>query len=228
MSISCSGDIAASGEQLIVDSRLAWHFFTDALKVHLITEPTVAAQRVLGRPADSVEGYARVEEARCRLAVRSESERIGSSPDTAWTRPDCATTTWCATAPAPHPDEIVERIIGHLQSSHVDARPSCYLDPKRIYPTVGVPSAAVAGEPIAVGHRAPFFFAVDGHQQLSAAIRAGRPLIAATLVAEDAEEIAGLRSDRYFAAHTTAVRVREWERAHDIRLPRIERTPTDR
>src|SRR5438034_11113503 len=29
-------DIAASGEQLIVDSRLAWYFFTDALKVHFI------------------------------------------------------------------------------------------------------------------------------------------------------------------------------------------------
>lgn len=44
-------DIAASGEHLIVDSRLAWFFFTDALKVHLVTDPVVAARRVLGRPA---------------------------------------------------------------------------------------------------------------------------------------------------------------------------------
>src|SRR4051794_25035203 len=28
-------DIAGSGEYLVVDSRLAWHFFADALKVHL-------------------------------------------------------------------------------------------------------------------------------------------------------------------------------------------------
>src|SRR5690242_17665881 len=32
-------DIAMSGETLIVDSRLAWHFFRDALKVHLVTDP---------------------------------------------------------------------------------------------------------------------------------------------------------------------------------------------
>ena len=41
-------DIASSGERMVVDSRLAWHFFTDALKVHLITEPIMAARRVLG------------------------------------------------------------------------------------------------------------------------------------------------------------------------------------
>src|SRR5215475_3076578 len=56
-------DIAASGEQLVVDSRLAWYLFEDALKVHLITEPSVAAKRVLGRPTD-VENYGDVEEAR--------------------------------------------------------------------------------------------------------------------------------------------------------------------
>src|SRR5262249_44619167 len=47
-------DIATSGEILVVDSRLAWFFFRDALKVHLITDPAVAAHRVLGRPANTV------------------------------------------------------------------------------------------------------------------------------------------------------------------------------
>jgi cytidylate kinase len=69
-------DIAMSGERLVVDSRLAWFFFRDALKVHLIIDPTVAASRVLGRPESSVEGYASVAEARERLAQRSESERV--------------------------------------------------------------------------------------------------------------------------------------------------------
>jgi cytidylate kinase len=68
-------DIAASGERLVVDSRLAWHFFTDALKVHLITEPITAARRVLGRIGDPVENYRTAEQARDHLARRSESER---------------------------------------------------------------------------------------------------------------------------------------------------------
>jgi cytidylate kinase len=68
-------DIAASGERLIVDSRLAWHFFTDAIKIHLVVDATAAARRVLGRPADEVESYASIEQARAHLASRGNSER---------------------------------------------------------------------------------------------------------------------------------------------------------
>ena len=68
-------DIAASGERLVMDSRLAWHFFTDALKVHMITEPTEAARRVLARPSGPAESYTSLEEARAKLRERSESER---------------------------------------------------------------------------------------------------------------------------------------------------------
>src|SRR5437868_14284881 len=50
-------DIAMSGERLVVDSRLAWFFFRDALKVHLVTDATVAAHRVLWCPECSVERY---------------------------------------------------------------------------------------------------------------------------------------------------------------------------
>jgi CMP/dCMP kinase len=68
-------EIAASAEQVVMDSRLAWFFFTEALKVHLITEPTMAAQRVLARPSSIEEAYGSVAEAKQRLHERSESER---------------------------------------------------------------------------------------------------------------------------------------------------------
>ena len=41
-------DIAMSGEPLVVDSRLAWYFFRDALKVHLITDPTGPSRNAAG------------------------------------------------------------------------------------------------------------------------------------------------------------------------------------
>jgi CMP/dCMP kinase len=218
-------DIAASGEQLIVDSRLAWYFFADALKVHLITEPTVAAQRVLARPADSVETYASIEEARSRLAIRSESERVRfiaryGADKTRLRNYDVVCDSTSAT-----PQEIVERIVACLLHPEPGApRPSCYLDPRRIYPTAGTgASAAAAGAhgPIMVGYAAPHFFALGDHRPLSSAIRAGQSLIEATLVAEAGEEIAGQRCTSYFAAAVTPARVRHWERAHGIRLPRI-------
>jgi CMP/dCMP kinase len=68
-------ELAESGESIIIDSRLGWHFFHDAFKVHLITDPTVAAARVLSRPGDRVESYASLEEAEQRLKERSESEQ---------------------------------------------------------------------------------------------------------------------------------------------------------
>src|SRR5258705_4973856 len=69
-------EIARSGEQLIVDSRLAWFFFHEAFKVHLITESNEAARRVLARPHSEVENYASLEEAKKNLRSRSESERM--------------------------------------------------------------------------------------------------------------------------------------------------------
>src|ERR1039457_1967491 len=69
-------EIAKSDEQLVVDGRLAWFFFTDAFKVHLITDPVVAAGRVLSRPSDEVEAYSSLAEAIERLAKRRGSEGI--------------------------------------------------------------------------------------------------------------------------------------------------------
>jgi CMP/dCMP kinase len=179
-------DIAASGEQLVVDSRLAWHFFADALKVHLVTDPTVAARRVLGRPT-AVENYASLEEARGHLASRSESERIrfltryGADK----TRLRNYDVICDSTRASPH--EIVERIVGCLRAPGLSASgPVCHLDPQRIVPTANVPPPGRPDPPhqLAVGYAAPHFFAVRGHQHLSAAVRSGQTLVEATLVDE--------------------------------------------
>jgi predicted cytidylate kinase len=219
------GDVAASGEQLIVDSRLAWHFFTDGLKVHMIADPTVAAQRVLARPADNVESYTSVEEARTRLASRSESERMRfltryGVDKTRLRNYDLVCDSTNAT-----PEQIVERIVTRLAAPPTDIQPPiCYLDPRRIYPTADPPTPedTAAGERTTVGYSAPYFYAVDGHRRISSAVREGRTLLAATLAAEAGEPIAGQTSDEYFAAHVNPARTRAWEDAHGITLPAVE------
>lgn len=86
-------DIAASGERLVMDSRLAWHFFTDALKVHMITEPGEAARRVLARPPGRRRATPRWRRPRPSCTSAARASGAGSSCATAWTRPGCATTT---------------------------------------------------------------------------------------------------------------------------------------
>jgi CMP/dCMP kinase len=209
-------EIAGSGEQLVVDSRLAWFFFTDALKVHLMVEPAVAARRVWERPSSRVEVYSSPAEAQRRLRERSESERerflLRYGADKARLRNYdlvCDTTRANADEAADH---VVAAFRGELAPAILRERPPLLLiDPARIHPTrrVGAPQTA-GGRPspgpsldrprpgdleeLDLGYAGGRFFVVDGHRRLGAALRQDRRLVPARLVVEG-EEPAARRPD---------------------------------
>jgi CMP/dCMP kinase len=189
-------DIAASGERLVVDSRLAWFFFHDALKVHLITDPVVAAYRVLGRPADTVERYTSVAEARQRLAERSESERLRFTERYGADKTRLRNYDLVCDSTRATPQEIVARIVEALSAPPDGTR--LFVDPRRIHPT-----GDHRGDtgPIRLGYVRPHFFVVDGKHAIAAAVRGGHTLVPAALAAEADEPIDGQRADAYFAAH---------------------------
>jgi len=167
-------DIATSGETVIVDSRLAWHFFRDALKVHLVTDPEVAAQRALDRPPDTVESYTSLAEARRRLAERSESERLRfidryGVDKTRLHNYDLVCDTTRAT-----PEEIVARIIEVLSTPPGELR--LFIDPQRIQLSDGRDEG-----PIRLAYDRPHFHAVEGQEAIAAAARDGITLVPATL-----------------------------------------------
>lgn len=166
-------DIAMSGETLVVDSRLAWHFFKDALKVHLITDPHTAAHRVLGRPADTVESYDSLTEAMKQLAERSESERVRfldryGADKTKLRNYDLVCDSTRAT-----PEQIVDCVLDTLAYSADDVR--LYIDPQRIT------TAEEGGGQVRLAYRRPDFHAVSGQSAVMAAARDGRTLISAAL-----------------------------------------------
>jgi len=188
------GDIAMSGERLVVDSRLAWFFFRDALKVHLVTDATVAAHRVLGRPESSVESYPSATEAHERLAERSESERARfieryGADKTRLRNYDLVCDSTRAT-----PQDIVARVIEALSAP--PGGPHLFIDPRRIHPTAD--RAAGAG-PVRLGYARPHFFVIEGHRAVDAAVRDGRPLVRAALAAEADEPVDGRSAEAYFA-----------------------------
>lgn len=192
-------DIANSRESLVVDSRLAWFFFRNALKVHLITGPAVAAYRVLGRPADTVECYTSVAEARQRLAERSESERVRfieryGADKTRLRNYDLVCDSTRAT-----PEEIVARIIEAVLAPPRETR--LFIDPQRIHPTGG---HRADNGPISLGYVRPHFFVVDGHRAVDDAVRDGHSLVPATLAAEANEPIDGQSAEAYFARYDDA------------------------
>ncbi|MEU3454388.1 AAA family ATPase [Micromonospora sp. NPDC006766] len=234
-------DIAASGERLVMDSRLAWHFFTDALKVHMITEPAEAARRVLARPSGPAESYASLEEAKAKLKERSESERgrfiVRYGVDKARLRNyDLICDTTRAT-----PEQVIQHVIdvyeGRLGADVLgEGSPLLLLDPARVYPTeeiaalrglwdselVGAVTEAgdAALAPLTIGYTGEYFFAVDGHRRLSAALQSGLPLVPARLVGEvDEPVVGGMSAVDYFAAQARPSLIHDWEAAHGIQLP---------
>lgn len=233
-------EIARSGEQLVVDSRLAWFFFTEALKVHLITEPTVAAERVLARPSSEVESYASLAEARQRLRERSESERARFL--VTYGADKCRLRNYnlvCDTSRAT-PDEIVDQIAaafhGRLAPEVVrQAPPLLLIDPRRIYPTQEaealrglwdsdlVASVGNAGpgalEPLRVGFADSHFFVVGGHRRLSAALQHGFPFVPASLAAEGDEPVTGgLSAKSFFEAEVGLSMIYDWAELHGTEL----------
>lgn len=188
----------------MIDSRLAWFFFRDAMKVHLITDPTVAAHRVLGRPANSVETYTSVAEAEVRLAERSDSERVRfirryGADKTRLRNYDLVCDTTRAT-----PEEIAARIVDALQTP--PAGPHLLIDPHRIHSSA---DSGVGDDSIRLGYARPHFFVVDGLPAVHAALRDGLTLVSAHLVAEADEQIGGHSATAHFAArYQPAIRVR--------------------
>jgi predicted cytidylate kinase len=231
-------------EQLVVDGRLAWFFFTKAFKVHLITDPAVAAQRVLLRPSDDVEAYSSLAEARERLGTRSESERARFLTRYGVDKNRLRNYDMVCDTTRVSPDQIVDRIVaafsGQLGQDIISQSPPLLLlDPSRIFPTrlmadgggfrePGPPSGAGRESaplpPIAVGYAGTSFYVIDGHRRLSAALHRGLGLVAARLLAEGEERVAGgLTSLQYFDTRVDLGKIRAWESAHQIDLPLPER-----
>ena len=188
-------DIAMSGERLVVDSRLAWFFFHDALKVHLITDPAVAAHRVLGRPESSVESYTSATEAHERLAERSESERVRFIERYGADKTRLRNYELVCDSTRATPEDIVARIVDALSAP--PGGPRLFIDPRRIHPTADRESDA---GPVRLAYARPHFFVVKGHRAVRAAVRDGCPLVQATLAAEADEPVGGRSAEAYFAA----------------------------
>ncbi|BCJ57179.1 hypothetical protein Jiend_06010 [Micromonospora endophytica] len=116
------------------------------------------------------------------------------------------------------------------------APPLLLLDPARVYPTEDVAGLrglwdsnaaeeiAAAGEtelePLEIGYTGEYFFVVNGHRRLSAALRSGFRLVPGRLVAEVEEPVVGdTGAVDYFAAHARPSLIHDWAAAHEIHLP---------
>jgi hypothetical protein len=208
-------------------------FFKDAFKIHLITDPIVAALRVLARPANDVERYASLEEATERLHSRSESERVRFITRYGADKHRLRNYDLICDTTAADPGEVIEHSVaafeGRIGADVLQhSPPLLLLDPSRIHPTAdlaalgalddGADEDAPTSEPLRIGKSGHEFFLVDGHRGLSIALRSERSLVPAMLVAEDDEPVVdGITAREYFRSQCTPSRLQQWQEAHGMR-----------
>ncbi len=68
--------IGRRDEDMVLDSRMAWHFVPDTFKVYLSVDPDEAARRVINDQRGSVEKYSCLEAAKASLIERKKSENL--------------------------------------------------------------------------------------------------------------------------------------------------------
>ncbi|NLK86580.1 MAG: AAA family ATPase [Clostridiaceae bacterium] len=68
--------IGRRDENMVLDSRMAWHFVPDSFKVYLSVEPEEAARRVMNDQRGKVETYKGLEDAMNCLIERKKSENL--------------------------------------------------------------------------------------------------------------------------------------------------------
>ncbi len=230
-------ELAATDRAFVVDSRLAWHFVEDALKVFLLVDTAQAVSRVLSdQPSRSeTESYRGTSDAVRDILARQESERRRFQSTYGvdlfrWSNYDLMIDTSEISA-----EEAVELILSHRREAP-PAPTRLWLAPRSLYPTEHV--RELAGErteeilesmreqgfsrefPIdVVASRDRGLYVIDGHRRLSCALRLGLKIVPGRLVGQDEDEISPNMSVRtLLAAQPRRSWLNDWEDAHGFRF----------
>jgi predicted cytidylate kinase len=222
------GELVRLGETdspTVFDSRLAWHFVPGALKIHLVADAGVTAQRLFGARANAVESYSEVEAAAEGARARQASERgrfLEKYGVDIWRLGNYDLVIDTTEAGI---EEVVEVVCDVLESGQIGQR--LRVSPRRVIPT-GRALAEVAqdgehgspgAESVCLGYSRPFFFVVTGHSGLSRAIRRQERLLPAELKGEgDGDLIGGVSAADYLRGEAKQAWVYDWEDAHDFRF----------
>ncbi len=193
---------AMRGKNVVFDSRMAWHFVEDALKVHLLVNPRVAAERVYGGRVAKEEKYASVEEAMNALLERRrlENDRYNALYNVRmfdYRNYDLVLDT-SETTVAEEVEMILDKAKRYFDG---DKAPETYLAPSVLKGTRKALESGVGG--VGVVKADDVLYVASGAQLVEEAKRQGRPLIAATLLYEDEEVIPelGITAEAYVAKY---------------------------
>ncbi len=192
------------GNNVVFDSRMAWHFVKDTFKVHVLVSPEVAANRVFYNRVDAAEKYASKEDAMLglinRRKVESERyERIYSAKMCEYRNYDLVLDTTLTSIR----DEV--KIILECAKHYFEkGEKAVILAPTNMYPT-----NMEIGEGIQVAKYDESIYILSGHELVKQAIKEGKKTINVNLVAADDDVIDGTSLKDLLASNIK--NLSEWE-----------------
>jgi cytidylate kinase len=215
---------------LVVESRMAWHFVPDTLKAYLYISDKAAARRILGAQR-SDEDYRKTADPTEQILARRNSEVIRFKKyynvdiDNLMNYDLVIDTTFAAV------DEVVKQITEYKEFQN---RPTCLIDPRNLVPTQGVRESARDqfsiveksiqshgfdfAKPILTLYVGHVFYVLDGHVRTAAAVRSGTKFVPCTVGASNNEPyIRGLSAQQYVKDAVHDSLIYDWEDAVGFR-----------
>ncbi len=173
-------EIDRTVESFVIDSRMAWHFVSDATKVYLSASPETAAERVIADKARSGETYDSAAAAMTKLAERRQSEQKRYQRLYGVDISDVSNYDLFIITDDAAVDDIADLI---LTCAAREASGKFWLPKTRVVPMVAVDGAAAAPAPaeaapvpLTIADNFGFFF--GDARSLTAALAAATPFVA--------------------------------------------------
>ena len=181
------------GQDLVFDSRMAWHFVEQSFKVYVVVDNYVAANRVITAGRGQEEQYGSVEEAAKSLQKRKQLEDQRFAEMYAVSTTDFSNYDLIIDSSSISPEELMGIVLEKAKKD--TGKQEIYLSPLRLFPTKPVkdinsdqaagPADSGDDAPIEVIEHNHFYYIVSGHHRLCAQIRGGAKLVPVTILRID-------------------------------------------
>jgi predicted cytidylate kinase len=217
--------MALSQDAIVVESRMAWHFVPDTLKVYLYISDAAAARRIVGAQRID-EGYQTIAEATQPILDRRKSEILRFKKYYDVDIDDLRNYDLVVDTSFASIDDVLAQV---MKPHNVQNTPACLIDPRNLVPTRGSkPSSAVEesvrtrgfdlAKPIATLYVDHVFYIVDGHARAAAALRTGTKFVTCAISASNNEPYLGPVGARDYVKNAVSeTLISAWEAAAGFR-----------
>jgi len=230
-------ELASSGDPIVFDSRLAWHFVPDSFKVFLTVDRKLGAERIYKAGRGSVEQYESLDEALTQVQERRDSEDRRYI-ELYQINPELLDNYHIVVDTSDiEPARVARQIAaGYENWLARTAFPTVWLSPRTPLPTCDVDALdaervrAIRDSVEGVEHPAippvellrvdRHYYVHLGHHAVSACIDAGTGIIPAVVRFSEGDITPmGVSAARFVETGCRMSRIRAWEEAHSFHFP---------